>query len=897
MVFLLLISVEMVQSQEIREIKITQSFNKTPLIEFLDYLGKNCRINFYYKTEWINSVEVTNTFNNTPLLQVLNQAFYDTGLSFQFFEPDMVFIYAKNAQEHSLSGLGETQVIVIGNPLNQQVQKRAKLNGKVIDGKTGDPLSGAVIYNRETKVGVVTDSKGKYSIEMPTGEMNLKISFMNFENKELKIELIQDGSTDFELFENSRTIDEVTVFGESKKSSKAQMSMIKLNALTIKELPMFMGEADLIRSMAMMPGVQSVGEMSSGFNVRGGNTDQNLVLIDGTSLFNTTHLFGFFSMINQDALSDVTLYKGGIPASYGERVSSVMEVQLKNGSDKYLSVYGGIGLIESRLSIDGPFSKKKKSTFMIGARSSYTDWMLKQTQYPSFMNSVAHFYDINGTANFELGPKNHLKLSGYLSSDAYNLNTSTLYNYGNALGSLNWKLNVTDKMISHLTLAYSGYNLLVDQKDPVLPQDDYTLNSGIQNGSLKYILSFYPNEKHHINTGIQAIGYWINPGKIVPSNSSTNVVESSMRPEQSAEMALFADDDFDLSGKLALSIGLRYTQFVNYGPGMVYHYEQGVPKSISSIIDSTSYKNGEIIKAYHGFEPRIALKYTLRNGGSLRLNYQRTHQFVTQVSNSAVISPADYWKSADPYFAPLINDQVGIGYFRNPEGGKYEFSAETYYKKLQNLPEFKNGALLLMNPHIETDYLPAHGYSYGIEWMAKKNSGSLTGWISYTYSRTFQKVDGQFPTEKINNGAYYPSIYDKPHDLAVVMNYKISRRWRYSGNFVFSSGRPITLPEEKYLFQGNQIVVYSDRNIYRMPSSNRMDLAITLDANLRKKRMWKGSWTFSVYNVYGRRNAYSVFYRKDSSLQSTDVNKTPYSIYKMAIIGVPVPSITYNFRF
>jgi len=667
--------------------------------------------------------------------------------------------------------------------------------------------------------------------------------------------------------------------------------------LTIKELPVFMGEADLIRSMVMMPGVQSVGEMSSGFNVRGGNTDQNLVLIDGTSLFNTTHLFGFFSMINQDALSDVTLYKGGIPASYGERVSSVMEVQLKNGNDKYLSVYGGIGLIESRLSMDGPFSKKKKSTFMIGARSSYTDWMLKQTHYPAFINSVAHFYDINGTANFEMGPKNHLKLSGYVSSDVFNLNTSTLYNYGNALGSLNWKMNLTDKVISHLTLAYSGYNLLVDQKDPVLPQDDYRLKSGIQNGSLKYILSLYPNEKHHINTGIQAIGYWINPGKIVPSQSPTNVVESSMRQEQSAEMALFADDDFDLSGKLALSIGLRYTQFVNYGPGMVYHYEQGVPKSTSSIIDSTSYKNGEIIKAYHGFEPRIALKYTLRNGGSFKLNYQRTHQFVTQISNTAVISPADYWKSADQYIAPLINDQVGIGYFRNPEGGKYEFSAETYYKKLQNLPEFKNGALLLMNPHIETDYLPAHGYSYGIELMAKKNSGSLTGWISYTYSRTFQKVDGQFPEEKINNGTYYPSIYDKPHDLAVVMNYKISRRWRFSGNFVFSSGRPITLPEEKYLFQGNQIVVYSDRNTYRMPSYNRMDLAVTLDENLRKKRMWKGSWTFSVYNVYGRKNPYSVFYRKDSSLQSTDVNKTPYSIYKMAIIGVPVPSITYNFRF
>jgi len=893
----LLFSSGIAQSQETRETKITQSFNNAPVLDFFNYLEKTCHINFYYKEEWIKSAKVTGTFSNTPLHQVLNQALNDVGLTFQFYQPDMVFIYSRSAESQSFSGLRESQVLVIGNPLEQQVQKRAKLNGKVIDGKTGDPLPGAVVYNTETKIGVVTDSKGKYSIEMPTGELRLKISFMNFENKELKIELIQDGSADFELFEKSRTIDEVTIFGESKKSSKAQMSMIKLSALTIKELPVFMGEADLIKSMVMMPGVQSVGEMSSGFNVRGGNTDQNLVLVDGTSLFNTTHLFGFFSMINQDALADVTLYKGGTPASYGERASSVMEVQLKNGNDKYLSIYGGVGLIDSRLTIEGPLNKKKKSTFMLGARSSYSDWMLRQTQYPAFMNSVAHFYDINGTANFELGPNNHLKLTGYLSSDAFNLNTSTLYNYGNTLGSLNWKLNLTDKIISHLTIAYSGYNLQVDQKDPVLPQDDYTLKSSIQYGNLKYILSLYPNEKHHINAGMQVIGYWINPGKIVPSQSPTNVFVSSMRPEQSAETALFVDDDLDLTGKLALSIGLRYTQFVNYGPGMIYNYEQGVPKSSATIVDSTMYKSREIIKTYGGFEPRIAMKYSLPSGGSLRLNYQRTHQFITQISNTAIISPADYWKSADPYIAPLINDQVGIGFFKNQDGGKYEFSVETYYKNLQNLPEFKNGAQLMMNPHIETDYLPAHGYSYGIELMAKKNSGSLTGWISYTYSRTFQKVVGQFPEETINNGTYYPSIYDKPHDLSVVANYKISKRWRFSGNFVYSSGRPITLPEEKYLFQGNQIVIYSDRNLYRMPSYNRMDLALTLDENLRKKRMWKGSWTFSVYNVYGRKNPYSVFYRKDASLQSPDANKTPYSIYKMAIIGVPVPSITYNFRF
>lgn len=894
---LLLLPAGWLQAQGIKEVRITQSFDHVPLSTCLKYLEETCHISFFYREEWVKPEVVTAVFTNSTPAEVLAQLFREREIKYQFFQPDMVFVYPRSEAVHTFAGSGENQLLVIGDPLSQQLQKRARLKGRVFDGKSGDPLAGAVVYNLESKSGVATDAKGRYSIEMPTGEMNLRVSFMNFENRSAKIQLIQDGEADFEIFEKSRTIEEVTILGESRKASKSQMSMIKLSALTISELPVLMGEADLMKSMVMMPGVQSVGEMSSGFNVRGGNTDQNLVLVDGAPLFNTTHLFGFFSMINQDAVADVTLFKGGIPASYGERASSVMDVQLKSGNNKYLSVNGGIGLINSRLSIEGPLGKKKKSTFFIGGRSTYSDWMLQQTKNPTFMNSVAHFYDLNGTADIEINSKNHLRLTGYNSSDVFNLNTTSLYRYANTLGSLNWKSNLSEKLISNLTMAYSSYNLTVDQKDPILPKDDYTLESGIQYGSLKYNLALYPNEKHHINAGFQAIGYKIDPGKIVPTQTVTNVVESSMRKEQAAELSLFADDDFDLTPKLALNVGLRYTSYANVGPGTVYSYAGGVTRSSSSILDSTLYKSGSTIKSYQGAEPRIALKYNLQHGGSLRLNYQRTHQFVGQISNTAVISPADYWKAADAYMAPLINDQVALGFFRNPAEGKFEFSVEAYYKRLQNLLEYKNGAQLLMNPHIETDFIQAQGYSYGLELMAKKSTGRLNGWISYTYSRTFQKADGPYPEEKINHGSYYPSIYDKPHDLSLVANYKMSRRWRFSGNFVFSSGRPITLPEQKYLFGGNQIVIFSDRNAYRMPSYHRMDLAVTLDENLRKKRMWKGSWTLSVYNAYGRKNPYSVFYRKSASLQSTDVNKLQYSIYEMSIIGVPVPSITYNFKF
>ncbi|MCX6239820.1 MAG: TonB-dependent receptor [Bacteroidia bacterium] len=891
----ILFSAQPGRSQEIQEIKITGSYSKAPLLEFFSSLEKNYGIKFFYKEEWIKSTEVTKTFNNVPLVQVMNQIFIGKDLTFKFYQNKSVVIYPIGAANRSESGIDDSKVLIIGDPLNQGRYQRAKLQGRVLEGKTGDPLAGAIVYNMETKIGVATDSKGRYTMEMPTGDMHLRITFLSFQNQIQKIRLIQNGNADFELFEESHNLAEITVIGDENNASKAQMSMIKMSAVTLKELPVLMGEADLIKSMVMMPGVQSVGEMSSGFNVRGGNTDQNLVLLNGAPVFNTTHLFGFFSMINPDGVKDVTLYKGGIPASYGERISSVMDVQLKNGKAENLSIYGGLGIINSRLTIEGPFVKKKKSTFMIGGRSTYSDWLLQQTKNPTFMNSVAHFYDVNGTADFELGPRNHLKLTGYLSSDVFNLNSSSLYKYANSLGSLNWKLNLSKKLISNLSLAYSKYDLNMDEKDPVRPEDDYTLKSSIQYGSLKYALSIYPTVRQRINAGFQAIGYWINPGEVVPLQSVSDVLYKSLRHEQSAELALFTDDDFDLSEKLSFNLGLRYTKFINYGPGVVYNYTPGVPKTQSAITDSTVYKSGDIIKAYQGLEPRFAVKYNLADGGSFRLSFQRIHQFVSQISNTAVISPADYWKSADPYLAPLINDQIALGFFKNPGKGKYETSVEMYYKKLQNLMEYKNGAQLLMNNHIETDLLMATGYSYGIELLAKKNEGRLNGWISYTYSRTFRKADSQFSDEKINGGAFYPSVYDKPHDLSAVMNYKISRRWRFSGNFVFSSGRPITLPEQKYIYGEHQVVVFSDRNKYRMPPYHRMDVSLTLDENLRKKRMWKGSWTFSVYNLYGRKNPYSVFYRKGATSQETGQSR--YDVYKLSLIGVPVPSITYNFKF
>lgn len=883
------------QAQKIQELKISGSFTATPLNQLLSTLETNYGIKFFYREEWIQSVEVTQSFNNLPLTTALTQIFKSTELNFKPFQQNSIIIFPKHSENRPGAGSQESKILVVGDPLNVGRYQRVRLQGKIVDGKNEETLTGAVIYNTESGKSTTSDEKGRFAMELASGDLHLRISSMGYEDLNQTVRLFENGTAGFELFEKSHSIQEVTVVGQDAKSARAQMSMIRMSSVTIKDLPVLMGEADLIKSLVLMPGVQSTGEMSSGFNVRGGNSDQNLVLLDGAPVFNITHLFGFFSIVNPDAVQDVTLFKGGIPAIYGERVSSVLDVQLKEGRKENLGISGGLGLIDSRLNVEGPLGKNKKSSFFLGGRTTYSDYLLRLTRNPQFINSVAHFYDLDGTASIEFSQKNHLKLIGYASSDLFNLNSNSLYHYDNLLGSLNWKLNFSEKVISSTTMAYSNYATKTETHDPQRPTDDYTLKSDIRYGSLKYVVSFFPTFRQRFNAGFQGVGYQISPGSLDPTQPASNVLSAAIRKEQSVEAALFTDADFDLGSDLSLSTGLRYTRFLNLGPGVVYQYLPGQTKSTGTITDSTTYQSGKAISAYQGLEPRLSVKYNLQEGTSFRFSYQRIHQFISQVSNTAVISPADYWKLADPYIAPLINDQVALGFFKNPGKGKFEASAEVYYKKLQNMLEYKNGAQLLLNQHIETDLLMARGYSYGLELLAKKNSGRMTGWVSYTYSRTFRQTNGQFPDEIINGGKYYPSVYDIPHDLAAIVNYKLSRRWRFSGNFVFLSGRPITLPEQKYVLRGNQVVYYSERNKYRMPPYNRMDVSITLDENLRKKRGWKGSWTFSIYNLYGRKNPYSVFYRKDATVQGTVSN--PYSIYELSIIGVPVPSVTYNFKF
>ena len=883
-----------VVAQSVEDIKIDEVYQDAPLKEFLTTLHEKYGLSVFYKERWIEPYSITKKFKDTPLLQALNNVFLDHDLTFSIFQNNRLVIFPGVSDTRSRF-VGNIQLLIIGDPLNAGRYKEAELRGRILDGKNSEALVGAVVYENKLQKGATTDENGNFSLELPTGDHQLQISFMGFESSVVKIRLIEDGYEEFDLFEESHNLGEVTVLGEEADLPRSQMSMVQMSSREIKQIPALMGEVDVLKGLTMLAGVQTVSELSSGFNVRGGNTDQNLILINGSPVFNSSHLFGFLSLINPDVVEDVRLFKGGIPVKFGERVASVMEVDFKDGNDEMIRFYGGIGIINSRLTLDGPLSKNKKLTFIAGGRSSYTNWILHKVPDVTLANSVTNFYDLSGKLTYKFNAHNNVSLMGYVSNDEFNTSSQSITRYGNLLGNFSLNTRITEKLYGSLEVSHSEYEYRLTDFADAKPQEAYYLDNMLIYSSGSYDFKWHPHPRHNAEIGFKAIQNKISPGEITPMEEISLIEKRILSDEKIVEWATYIGEEFEVLPQFSISAGLRYSHFSNIGTPIVYIYEENKPRLPENAIDSIRFQSNEISKSYAGIEPRFSMNYDLDMNTSLKFNFQRTRQYVFQLSNNAVISPAETWKAADYHLKPLISDQIALGLENDSWLKNIDFSVETYYKNLQNLIEYKNGASLIMNEHIETALIPTKGYSYGIELSAKKSVGRLTGYMSYTFSRTIRKNISQFEEDLFWNGKYYPSIYDKPHDLSVTTTYNISRRWKFSGNFVFISGRPVTLPELKYQYGGETLVYYSDRNKYRMPPYHRLDLSITLDENLSKKRMWKGSWTLSVYNFYGRNNPYSIYYRKAAPGEAN--NYRQYSLYKLSVIGIPVPSLTYNFKF
>ncbi len=881
-------------AQNIADLKINESFQNKPLKEFLTVVQEKYGVKVFYKDNWVEPFTITKTFNNTPLVQALNNVFYAHELSYDFFQNDGIVVFRRIADTRSRYD-DLSQVLIIGNPMNIGRYKSARLKGRVVDGKTGETLVGAVVYDTKLEKGSTTNGSGAFELVMPTGEHQLKISFVGFESSNVKIKLIEDGEAEFQIFEESLSIGEVTIIGQEADLPRAQMSMVQMSSAELKELPALMGEVDVLKGLTMLAGVQTVSELSSGFNVRGGNTDQNLILVNGSPVFNSSHLFGFLSLINPDVVEDVRLFKGGMPIKYGERVASVMEVDFKEGNNEAIAISGGLGLINSRLALEGPLTKNKKLTFIVGGRASYTNWILKELPDITLSQSVTHFYDASGKVTYKFDQHNKISVMAYMSNDEFSTSSQSITQYGNILGNLKLNTRFNEKLYGELDVSHSEYDYRLTDKANDVTSKAYYLDNLLKYSSGGYHFKWHPDLRNNAEMGFKLVLNQISPGEIISANEVTVIHPEKLYDEKTFEWAAYIGDEFEILPQFSVVLGLRYSQFKNIGTPVVYLYDPGKPMSPETVIDSMTFGANDVAATYGGFEPRFSLNYDLSVYTSLKLNYQRTRQNTFQLSNNAVASPAETWKSADYHLAPLISDQIAIGIENSALIKDVDISIELYYKNLQNLIEYKNGAQVIMNQQIETDLISSEGYSYGIELSAKKRIGRLTGYTSYVYSRTMRKNTSQFEQENLWNGNYYPSIYDKPHDFSFTTTYDISRRWRFSGNFVFISGRPVTLPELKYSFSGESLVLYSDRNKYRMPPYHRLDLSITLDENLRRKRSWKGSWTFSVYNVYGRHNPYSVYYKKGIPGPENDYKR--YSLYKLSVIGIPVPSITYNFKF
>ncbi len=797
---------------------------------------------------------------------------------FAFEKEEETKLRTQNAIENTLFEIGaKSKTIQSGE---------ATLAGYVREAATGEAIVGAVVFIKAPWTGVATDGYGFYSITLPKGNHDIFIQSIGTRDTQRKVVLYSDGNLDIDLFEEVIPLKEVIIEAEKDVNiSGLQMGMDKLDMSDIRQVPTALGEMDVMKVALTLPGVQSVGEGASGFNVRGGATDQNLILINEAPIYNPSHLFGFFSVFNPDVVKSVELYKSGIPAQYGGRVSSVFEVVMRDGNKKEFKGSGGIGPVTSRLSLEGPIVKDKAS-FIVGGRTTYSNWILKKIPDGGIQNSAASFYDINGKLSFDINDKNAIFITGYYSKDRFRLNADSLYRYSNLNSSFQWKHIFNNKLYGVLTGIYSQYGYSVSSdKNPV---NAFDMGFDIQNANIKYDLNFFPNSSHKIDFGLHSNYYHLQAGSYLPLGDSSMVIPRTLEYENGFENAVYIGDKIDFGQKLSLYLGLRYSIYTCLGPKTINQYLDGFPRRPSTITGTTSYEKGDVIKTYHGPELRISARYALNYESSLKLSYNRLRQYIHMLSNTTAISPTDTWKLSDPYIRPQVGDQVSLGLYRNFKNNTIEGSAEIYYKEVKDFLDYKGGAELIMNDHIETDIINAFNKAYGLEVLLKKKTGKLNGWVSYTYARSLVKLDGEFPDERVNDGAFYPANFDKPHDFTMISNYRFSRRFSISTNFTYSTGRPITYPSSKYAMDNSLKVHYTNRNEFRIPDYYRLDMSMNIEGNHKIRKLAHSSWTIAVYNLTGRKNVYSIYFISEGGR----ING-----YKLSVFGQAIPTITYNFRF
>ncbi len=780
-----------------------------------------------------------------------------------------------------------------------QAQQKFTLSGTISEAKSNETLIGVTVAFPDIQTGVATNEYGFYSITLPQGTYEIIVSYLGYQDIKETINLNKDVKRDFSLSEKMELLEEVVVTDESRQLDikKPQMSVNTMAIQTIKQIPVVLGEADVIKSLLLLPGVTSAGEASSGFNVRGGAADQNLILLDEATIFNSSHLFGFFSVFNPDAIKDVKLFKGGIPARYGGRVSSVLEIFQKEGNSKDLKVNGGIGAVASRLLIEGPITKDR-TAFLVGGRASYAHLFL-----PLFdIDNKAYFFDLNTKFNHKVNDRNNIYLSGYFGRDLFSINESFVNTYGNAVGNFRWNHLFSDKLFSNLSLIYSDYFYGLE-----LDFVGFEWDSGIQNFNLKYDLKHYINDKFQVNYGLNNIYYVFNPGKIKPNREDSGIVEEQLTKKYANETAAYVDVEQKLTEKLSVNYGLRVSLFNRLGQDELFVYQNDQPVVFDPFqlvyqeatpIDTISPGRGQNLSTFANLEPRVSVAYAMNDDNSIKASYTRLAQYLHLLSNTSSPTPLDVWTPSGPFVEPQLLNQYAVGYFRNIKNGKYTLELEGFYKDIENRIDYIDGADLIANDAIEQVILNGEARAYGLELLFRKNEGRFQGWLAYTLSRSEQRTPGRIATldngrsnmeTGINFGEWYSTPFDKTHDIALYGSYDLNERWNFNANFVFQTGQPTNYPIGQFEFQGLVVPFFGLRNQTRLPDYHRLDLSATFKSKRKREQTFQSEWVFSIYNAYNRRNAASINFRQNQDTGRNEAIRT-------SIFGI-IPAITYNFKF
>ncbi len=886
--------------------RVTVRLNDRPFAELFDAIEKQTDYRVFCTPELSDSMRVSlNATDADPvdlIKQSLNETPFQTSVfnHFIYIVKDKTLItvlpesfYGKVTTDYSgatpqfereKKASSESVIYAIGNS-NAPATSNVIMTGTVTNFKNGEPMPGVTLLLEDPFLGTVTDAFGYYSIQLPSGRRELVVRGMGMKESRRQLMLFSDGKLDIEVTEQVYMLSDVSVVANRIDNVRSvNVGVERLKMQSIKNVPTVLGEADILRIIMTLPGVKSTGEISSGFNVRGGASDQNLILYNDGTIYMPTHLFGLFSTFNPDMVENMELYKSSIPAKYGGRISSVLDISTKEGNKKALQGTASIGLLTSRATLEGPLFKGKGS-FIVGGRTTYSDWLLKEIPEKSGYNDgTAGFYDLNGSINYRLNENNSMYLTGYYSRDRFRFTNKEMYAYQNSNFSAKWRHIFSPVFTGSFAAGYDHYSY--SNKDTSDVFNAYQLDYAINQVFGKADFSYYLSNEHTLNFGLNTLLYRLSPGNYLPSHDQSIIREDILQTEKALESAVYLSDEWKVSPAWMVSAGVRYSLFNALGPRTYNVYSPDYLPSLETVIRSESPRAG-VFKTWQGPEFRLSMRYVLDDNTSIKAGMNTMQQYIHKISNSTVMSPTDTWKLSDANIRPQTGAQIVVGLFRNFAKNTIETSVETYYKTMNNYLDYRGGAVLLMNPHIETEVAGVKGRAYGVELMIKKTQGRLNGWVSYAYSRTMLHRHEEL-SSAANTSDWYPSDYDKPHEVKFVGNLKLTHRYSFSMNCDYSTGRPITLPVSKYYYEGRQFVYYTERNKYRIPDFFRVDASFNIEAGHHLTKLSHSYFTFGVYNLTGRKNAYSIYYAlKGDRFQG----------YQLSIFGAPIPYVSYNIRF